>query len=82
MRFKYGRGLRSSDGLQLRGFSVVNNKGYSRNVAASIVKDEVIIPLSRNENVTELRYAWDPYTTANLVNHEGLPASTFTMQIK
>ena len=24
-----------------------------------------------------VRYGWQPYTTANLVNSEGLPASTF-----
>ena len=35
----------------------------------------------KTEEVPEpkhVRYAWEPYTSANLVNGAGLPASTFT----
>ena len=29
-----------------------------------------------------VRYAWQPFTRANLVNEEGLPASTFRSDVK
>ena len=29
-----------------------------------------------------VRYAWQPYTRANLVNTTGLPASTFRLPVR
>ena len=41
-----------------------------------------VVLLSRRVPIpTQVRYAWKPYTDANLVNSEGLPASTFEMPI-
>ena len=31
---------------------------------------------------TLVRYAWQPYTRANLVNGTGLPASTFRLKLQ
>jgi sialate O-acetylesterase len=28
-----------------------------------------------------IRYAWQPFTRANLINSDSLPASTFTLQV-
>jgi sialate O-acetylesterase len=33
-------------------------------------------------NARRIRYAWKPYTDANLVNETGLPASTFEITIE
>lgn len=32
--------------------------------------------------IAELRYGWEPYTEANLVNEDRLPASTFRLEIQ
>ena len=77
--FNYSKGLRTADGLPVRGFSVVDTEGNQMEVVARIEKDQIIISLEANHNVTDVRYAWQPYTTANLVNSDGLPASTFKM---
>ena len=81
IKFAYARGLRIADGSTLRGFTLVNEKGNEREVEASIEKDEIIIPLDNNSNV-EVRYGWQPFTRANLVNEAGLPTSTFKLNLR
>ena len=34
------------------------------------------------DKAERVRYAWKPYTDANLVNEAGLPASTFEIEVK
>jgi sialate O-acetylesterase len=41
----------------------------------------VIIPLDEYEKEVEVLYGWEPYTEANLVNAEALPASSFNLNI-
>ena len=42
----------------------------------------VIISLPRriSSQKLQIRYAWEPYTDANLVGHTGLPVSTFSIR--
>ena len=68
--FKYGDGLQTADAGPLRGFSVDGKK-----VGAEIRGDRVVIPV-HNKPAT-VAYAWEPFTDANLVNRDSLPASTF-----
>ena len=82
LSFRYaGSQLKTSDGHPLRGFSLVNEKGESREVNAIIQKDQVIIPLLGKERMIEVRYGWEPYTNANLMNEAGLPATTYKLKI-
>ena len=82
VQFRYGKGLQTNDGLPLRGLSVVDEKGCTVDVAARIINDEVVIFLCGLDGATHVRYAWKPFTRANLVNDAGLPTSTFTIPIK
>ena len=66
----------------MRHFKLVNEKGIQREAKAFIRKNHVVIPFDKNENAVEVLYGWEPYTDANLVNPEGLPASTFRLKIK
>jgi sialate O-acetylesterase len=80
--FQYADGLKTSDGNTLRGFKLVNEKGEQQEVKAFIQKNKVIIPTNKNENAKEVLYGWQPYTDANLMNTENLPASTFKITIQ
>lgn len=75
--FKYtGDHLMTSDGKPLRGFSINGMK----NIHAIITGDQVKIRV--NEKPEFVYYGWEPYTEANLVNSENLPASTFKVAVK
>lgn len=74
LRYTAG-GLRTSDGKALTGFSV-NGK---TEVKAAVEKNRIII--ASNEKPLFVYYGWQPFTTANLVNSEGVPASTFKIDV-
>jgi len=79
--FQYAEVLKTRDGMPLRGFKWMNEKGMQQNVKAYIQKDKVVIPLNTNERPVEILYGWESYTDANLVNGENLPASTFRINV-
>lgn len=75
--FDYGEALTASDGESIRTFEIAEREGlyYPAKVEFSDGKIKVW-----NDNVSNprwVRYGWQPFTRANLVNGEGLPASTF-----
>jgi sialate O-acetylesterase len=73
--FRFGKGLKTSDGEKQRGFSIDGKT----DVQAVIEDDRVII--SASQKPAYIYYGWKPYTDANLVNAEQLPASTFKIQV-
>lgn len=77
-----GAQLGTSDKRDLKGFSVVDERGIQKGMEAFLQMDKVIIPLSGKEKWIEVRYGWEPFTRANLVNAAGLPASTFKIKIQ
>ena len=75
--FQYaGNSLKTSDGKLPRGFSLdgVNETN------AIIVDKEIII--ETNKKPEFVYYGWKPFTDANLVNAELLPASTFKLKVQ
>jgi sialate O-acetylesterase len=76
IEFDYADGLKTSDSQELRIFEVAGADGVFAPADAVIAEDKVILS-SDVEAPEYVRYAWQPYTSANLVNGEGLPASTF-----
>ena len=81
VEFEYAEGLKTSDGEELRCFEIGDAYGIFRPAQARIEGDKVII---ETDGMTPqyIRYAWQPFTRANLVNGDGLPASTFRTEIK
>jgi sialate O-acetylesterase len=74
--FNYlAKGLQTSDGLALKGFSLdgVND------VIANIERKAVLIKCK--EKPEYVYYGWKPFTDANLINSENLPASTFKIPV-
>lgn len=77
LSFDYGKGMRSSDGKPLRCFEVAEFEGVYYPAMAEVVGDQVEVYSKEVRNPRYVRYAWQPFTRANLINREGLPASTF-----
>lgn len=74
--FQYAKGLHTADGNALRGFSL----DAKNEVEARIQNDKIIIPVSSKPSF--VYYGWKPFSDANLVNEENLPASTFKIEVK
>lgn len=75
--FDYADGLRASDGKEIRTFEVAETDGLYYPAQAEVVGNRVKVHSPRVKNPRYVRYAWQPFTRANLVNSQGLPASTF-----
>ena len=80
LSFDYADGLKTSDGQALRCFEVAGLDEVFVPAEATIVDGKVVLTSAVNEPAYVI-YAWQGYTTANLVNGEGLPASTFKTEV-
>ena len=75
--FQYAaKQLQTADNKPVRGFSLDGRN----DVAAEIVGDEIII--NTDKKPLFIYYAWKPFTDADLVNAEMLPASTFKIKVQ
>jgi len=79
--FENNKGLHTSGNEPLRGFQLVNDKGYFVKAAASKKDDKVFIQVPNGQAIKKVVYAWEPFTQANLVNEAMLPASTFMLDL-
>ena len=76
--FDYGKGMHSSDGGELRTFEIAGHDGLFVPAEAQIIDGKTVkIWSNQIQNPRFVRYGWQPFTRANLVNEAGLPASTF-----
>ena len=82
IEFSNAKELKTSDSQPLRGLEV-GSIGAMESVQDKDIRIEenrIIIEICGT--VQRVRYAWKPYTNANLVNEAGLPASTFEIAIQ
>ncbi len=78
--FSEARGLSASGNQTLTGFELLTEKGISVPVTARIDGKHVYLRIPEG-GAKSVRYAWQPFSRANLVNEAGLPASTFSIPI-
>lgn len=74
--FQYGKDLQTADGKALRGFSFDGKSDVE-----AVIQNNVVV-IYTNEKPALVFYGWKPYTDANLVNAEMLPASTFKVDVR
>ena len=75
--------LRSADGGPIVGFEVQDAAdGLFHPVTAEVTGGLVRLDCAAIRAPKAVRYAWQPYTRANLVNATGLPASTFRLPVR
>lgn len=80
--FENADGMCAADGSEIRLFEVASEVGvYYPADEVRIDGNRVVVSSKNVKNPLRVRYAWQPYTTANLVNGEGLPASTFSLEL-
>ena len=82
LQFIHAKSL-SAKGGRLIGFEVAGADGIYYPAEAQITSSNTI--LVRSSSVTRplyVRYGWQPFTPANLVNEVGLPCSTFQWAVK
>ena len=77
LSFDYADGLHSADGQPLRSFEVAAEDGLFYPAEAVIEGNEVKVWNDSIPHPRLVRYGWQPFTRANLVNARQLPASTF-----
>lgn len=83
IKFRSCRGLKSSTGEQLKGFSIFNAEGKSLPVASTKVEnDMVIIPLvNGSERPVRIKYAQKEDLESKLVNGAGLSCEPFELEV-
>lgn len=89
VHFRWGKGLQAADGGEIQGFEVAGTDGCFHKaqacvLQASVANEEGVLRLTCAEVScpVEVRYAWEAYPHANLVNADGLPAGTFRECVK
>lgn len=75
--FLYADGLQTSDGKSPSCFEIAEEDGLFQPATATIEGNTVRLTSPTIKHPRYVRYAWQPFTRANLVNADHLPASTF-----
>lgn len=76
--FDYGADMHASDGQPLRTFEIAEYDGQFVPAQAEVTDAQTIrIKSELIKHPKYVRYGWQPFTRANLVNGDALPASTF-----
>ena len=80
--FKYSEGLQSSNHpMPIQGFELATIEGIYYPATAKVKGDKLLLTSPNVKEPHFVRYAWEPFTKANLVNKDQLPASTFKAKI-
>lgn len=80
--FDYGQGLQASDGKAITQFELAEEEGLFYPADVTVEGETLWLSAPEVTHPRFVRYGWQPFTRANLVNGEKLPASTFRMEIE
>lgn len=81
LTFDHAEGMTSADGKTLRTFEVADEHGlYYPADKVTVKGNTIILESKQTKRPTRARYGWQPFTRANLVNAQALPASTFEIK--
>ena len=75
--FDYAEGMKASEGAGLRTFEIAGEDQMFYPAQAIVEGNRVKVWSDKVKEPKVVRYGWQPFTRANLVNGAGLPASTF-----
>ena len=80
--FNWANKLKTADGQAPRTFEVAGYDEVFYPAEATIHNEEVRLKCPQVAHPAFVRYAWQPFTRANLVNGDALPASTFRVEVE
>lgn len=75
--YDYSKNMHSADEKALRTFEIAEIEGVYFSAEAQVVGDKIKLNAKEVQHPQFVRYGWQPFTRANLVNDAELPASTF-----
>lgn len=81
VRFDYADGLSTADGKAPSTFEIAEEEGLCHPATAVIAGHTVVLTSPEVKHPRLVRYGWQPFTRANLVNGASLPASTFRGEV-
>lgn len=81
LTMNHSHGMRTSDGGPVRTFEVAAVDGLFVPAIATIDGDRVILSGHKIAAPRYVRYGWQPFSRANLINDNNLPTSTFKMNV-
>jgi sialate O-acetylesterase len=70
-------GLQTSDGKPVASFELAGEDGVFHPASAKLEGGRVEVSAAAEPKPRRVRYGWQPFSAGNLVNADGLPASTF-----
>lgn len=77
LTFDYGEDMHPSEGTSINTFEVAETDGLFFPATALVIDGKIKVSSPSVTHPRFVRYGWQPFTRANLVNRDGLPASTF-----
>lgn len=75
--FTEAQNMHPAVGNKITGFEVADEDGIYHPAEATITNTTITLHSDSVKSIKAVRYGWQPFTHANLVNGVGLPASTF-----
>lgn len=83
LTFDHAKEMHAADSASLKTFEIADEYGLYYPADKIEIKGNTIWLQSKSvKRPARARYGWQPFTRANLVNAESLPASTFEIQVK
>lgn len=84
LSFDFSSGLKTSDGKAPKTFEIAEFDGlYEPAETIEIINNnEILLQTSKIKHPKLIRYGWQPFTRANLINGDSLPTSTFKIEVK
>lgn len=76
--FKFADGLKTKDGKEVTDVQIAGDDHIFVSAKTTIKKNKLIIWSPKIKNPRYVKYGYTPFTTGNLINKYGLPASTFS----
>ena len=80
LTFRHAEGLRPAAGNRWVGFEVAGADGIYHTAEVRMQGNTLVVWSQEVKSPEAVRYGWQPFTRANLVNAAGLPCSTFRQE--
>lgn len=81
LTFNNAEGLTVASGSEPITFEVAGYNKLFSPAKAKIINDKIILYDMDTPNPRFVRYGWQPFTRANLINADSIPASTFEIEV-
>ncbi len=82
VEFDYGENMQGEGGEPIVSFELAEYDGLYKPAEAVVSGNVLKVSSKEVGNPRYIRYGWQPFTRANLVNGSGLPASTFSARVE